>query len=144
MRLSPLGERPTDAALARDVELGGELADIVQNEKASRRQCTVPEVELRERRLIFVGAVDDNQLRIAAEIIPGCQRGLRIERIPLGDFHKTLQAASRYPTPGHFATRRVQIQAEKAMPGVHPTQHPSQEKSRVSGFAPTPAVAEPV
>ena len=51
MPLSPFGERPPDAALVRHIELRGETADIVQKEKATRRQRTVPEVQFSQSRL---------------------------------------------------------------------------------------------
>src|SRR6476659_3280757 len=66
MFFSPLGKCATDTAFVRDVETCGKFADIVQNEDAAGRECGIPMLELSHRRLIFVRAVHNDQLRIAA------------------------------------------------------------------------------
>ena len=79
MRFSPFRERPSNAALMRHVKLRGETADIVQNEKATGRQRTVPKVQFSEGGLVFVRAVKNDQFRIAAQVILRRDGRLRIE-----------------------------------------------------------------
>src|SRR4051812_45248763 len=57
MRFSPLGKGAPNPAFTRDVEAYGEFADVMENQKASRCEGRIPELELVERRAIFVGAV---------------------------------------------------------------------------------------
>src|ERR1700686_2459838 len=132
MHLPPFGKSTPDAAFMRDIELRGEAADIVENEKSARRERAIPEIELRQRGLIFVRAVQNDQLGLAAEIIARGGRRSGIERTALRDFDKIFQSSARNPVPRHFAHRRIEIQTEETVSGVHPPQHPSEKQGRVT------------
>ena len=72
MFLSPFGKSAAHSAFVRDIKSRGEFADVMENQNAAGRERGRPEIELGDGGLIFVRAVHDDQLRIAAEIFLGC------------------------------------------------------------------------
>src|SRR5438045_285534 len=72
MLLAPFGHSSADAALASNIEPCGELAHVMKDEHAPRRQGRVPKIEFLHGRFIFVRAVENDQLGIAAEVFSGC------------------------------------------------------------------------
>src|SRR5437588_3432791 len=60
MHFPPFGKRPPDAAIARHIELRGETADIVKNEKSAGREYAIPEIEFCQSGLIFVRAIEND------------------------------------------------------------------------------------
>src|SRR5438105_3886326 len=51
MRFPPFGKGAADAAFARDIELRGEAADIVKNEKSAWCERRIPKIEFCQRGL---------------------------------------------------------------------------------------------
>src|ERR1700674_5172483 len=128
MLFPPFGKVPADAAFVRDIEFRGEAADIVKNEKSARRERAIPEIEFRQRGLIFVRAIENDQLGFASEIISRGGGRSGIERAPLHDFDIIFQSGVRDPAPRHFAHGRIEIQTEEPAWRAHPPQHPSEKQ----------------
>src|SRR4051812_18883795 len=125
MLFPPLGKCTAHPTSAGDIETGGELADVMENQEAARSERRIPKIELGQGRFVLVRTVDDDQLRVAAEIFPSCLDGSRIERVSFGNFDELLELGPCNPPARQLTHGRIEIQAEQAAPRVHPAEHPA-------------------